>query len=149
MKTLMGTIDFMAPEILRVPRRQHFASDALYRAALQACPGFGLPVDVWALGVTVYEALSGRRPWLSRDKVRLSWRTVISLCVRGLGTALRARVAIVTSAHQHHGRSDGDCDRARMLFNEPTYPAVPIEAHRCECGLVQTALQRRVIVAVH
>lgn len=72
-KTVMGTIDFMAPEILRVPRRHHYTHDTHYRAALDACPGFGLPVDVWAFGVTVYEALSGRRPWLSRDKVRALW----------------------------------------------------------------------------
>jgi serine/threonine protein kinase len=69
LKTLVGTIDFMAPEILRVPRRPNYKTDAEYRAAMDACPGFGLGVDVWALGVTVYEALSGRRPWLSRDKV--------------------------------------------------------------------------------
>jgi serine/threonine protein kinase len=69
LKSMMGTVDFMAPEILRVPRRAEFSEDALYRAAVNGCPGFDLSADVWALGVTVYEALCGRRPWLSRSKV--------------------------------------------------------------------------------
>ena len=65
----MGTVDFMAPEMLRMPRHQHFTNEAMYTAAVRACPGFGLSVHVWALGVTVYEALCGSRPWLSCDKV--------------------------------------------------------------------------------
>jgi serine/threonine protein kinase len=67
---VIGTIDFMAPEVLCVPRRSQFDSDEACRAALAAYPGFGLCADVWALGITVYEALCGRRPWPSLDKVR-------------------------------------------------------------------------------
>lgn len=90
----MGTIDFMAPEILRVPRRHHFTHDSHYRSALETCPGFGLPVDVWAFGVTVYEALSGRRPWLSRDKASLCLRLHESGTVTALLPSLIAQLGV-------------------------------------------------------
>lgn len=56
--TRVGTLDYMAPEVVRCPRKsdpeQYKDHDALV---------YGSSVDIWALGVLVYELTVGTAPF--------------------------------------------------------------------------------------
>lgn len=67
-KAVIGTLECMAPEILRIPQRANMESEDSFRQLLAECPGIGVQVDIWALGVTFYEAVCGHCPWPSSTK---------------------------------------------------------------------------------
>lgn len=48
---MVGTIPYMAPELVK---QRHKRADT---------PGYGRPVDVWAVGVVLYILLSGVHPF--------------------------------------------------------------------------------------
>lgn len=50
-----GTLDYMAPEVLRCPLKRH-PTDNKDRTDLH----YGSAVDTWAVGVLAYELLTGR-----------------------------------------------------------------------------------------
>jgi serine/threonine protein kinase len=52
---LAGTLDYMAPEVLRCPLKRH-PGDNKDRADLH----YATAVDAWAVGVLAYELLTGR-----------------------------------------------------------------------------------------
>eukprot|EP00191_Tetraselmis_sp_GSL018_P005909 CAMPEP_0177614348 /NCGR_PEP_ID=MMETSP0419_2-20121207/22639_1 /TAXON_ID=582737 /ORGANISM="Tetraselmis sp., Strain GSL018" /LENGTH=525 /DNA_ID=CAMNT_0019111463 /DNA_START=896 /DNA_END=2474 /DNA_ORIENTATION=- len=58
----VGTLDYMAPEVLASPTPEQIA-----RNAAEASSGYGAKVDVWALGVLVYELVAGRPPFEVQD----------------------------------------------------------------------------------
>ena len=52
----VGTVEYMAPEIVALPPVDAVTSGAILPASIAACDE---KVDVWALGVTLYELLTG------------------------------------------------------------------------------------------
>lgn len=64
--TRVGTLDYMAPEVVRCPRKSHSeqwkeCDDLVYGSA----------VDIWALGVLVYELIVGTAPFAAVRRVVL------------------------------------------------------------------------------
>lgn len=57
-----GTLDYMSPEVLRCPPKQH-PLDYKYCRTLQ----YDASVDVWAVGVLAYELLVGLPPFASNS----------------------------------------------------------------------------------
>jgi len=53
----VGTVEYMAPEIVALPPVDAVTSGAVLPASIAACDE---KVDVWALGVTLYELLTGK-----------------------------------------------------------------------------------------
>mmetsp|Transcript_9745 Transcript_9745/g.27861 ORF Transcript_9745/g.27861 Transcript_9745/m.27861 type:complete len:729 (-) Transcript_9745:367-2553(-) len=60
----VGTLDYMAPEVLAMPTPQQIQDEGLDVSTLS---GYNEKVDVWALGVLVYELLAGRPPFEVED----------------------------------------------------------------------------------
>lgn len=56
--TRVGTLDYMAPEVVRCPRKSH-PEQWKEREDL----AYGSSVDIWALGVLVYELTVGTAPF--------------------------------------------------------------------------------------
>lgn len=56
--TRLGTLDYMAPEVLRCPDKHH-PNENKDRADLE----YGMSVDAWAIGVLAYELIVGRPPF--------------------------------------------------------------------------------------
>lgn len=56
--TRVGTLDYMAPEVLRCPLKRH-PGDNKSREDLQ----YATAVDAWAVGVLAFELLTGRAPF--------------------------------------------------------------------------------------
>jgi serine/threonine protein kinase len=56
--TRVGTLDYMAPEVVKCPRKQR-AEDGKNRGDLI----YGSAVDIWALGALAFELTVGRPPF--------------------------------------------------------------------------------------
>lgn len=62
-KTMIGTFDYMAPEVLAFKRDKRYSLGKLLRSRN---PRFG--IDVWAVGVLAYECLVGVPPFFNESK---------------------------------------------------------------------------------
>mmetsp|Transcript_14522 Transcript_14522/g.49903 ORF Transcript_14522/g.49903 Transcript_14522/m.49903 type:complete len:347 (+) Transcript_14522:624-1664(+) len=77
-RTRLGTLDYMAPEVLLVPEKRHSTGDLV---ALNTKPGTALydgMCDVWALGVLTFEVLVGAAPFEDKSPEAKSQRIVAS-----------------------------------------------------------------------
>ncbi|KAK9842596.1 hypothetical protein WJX81_008119 [Elliptochloris bilobata] len=61
----VGTVEYMAPEVVALPPVEAVTSGAVLASEVAACDE---KVDIWALGVTIYELLTGHLPFEGRDK---------------------------------------------------------------------------------
>ncbi|KAK9792679.1 hypothetical protein WJX73_008910 [Symbiochloris irregularis] len=64
----VGTVEYMAPEIVALPSVDAVARGLVRTSDLTPCTN---RVDIWALGVTIYELLTGHLPFEGADKAEV------------------------------------------------------------------------------
>jgi serine/threonine protein kinase len=64
----VGTVEYMAPEVIALPSVDMVTSG---RVRASTIPPTGEKVDIWALGVTLYELVTGRLPFEGKDKAEI------------------------------------------------------------------------------
>lgn len=108
--TRAGTLDYMAPEVLRCPLKHHPEENKGNRS-LQC----SVTMDSWATGVLVYELLVGFPPFAS-DDVRDCMNKIMSCAVvypKRMSSGARAFVEAALSAHP------GDRPTAMEMLGDP------------------------------
>lgn len=118
-----GYLEYSAPEMLLCSAYNE------ERQAGAAALMFGQPIDVWALGVTVYTAVTGREPFTApaTNNERLFEKVRLPSCAPNAGhTAPGAAcrgAAVVSFDAQTPAGGASECLWLQVLFEEPVYPA--------------------------
>ena len=64
----VGTVEYMAPEVVALPPVDHVTSGRIRASSIMPT---NEKVDIWALGVTIFELVTGRLPFEGRDKAEM------------------------------------------------------------------------------
>lgn len=64
----VGTVEYMAPEVVALPPVDHVTSGRIRASSIIPT---NEKVDIWALGVTIFELVTGRLPFEGRDKAEM------------------------------------------------------------------------------
>ncbi len=74
----LGTIDYLAPEILKCPSKSH-PDDYKHNPDI----GYTNKVDCWSIGVLAYELLVGRAPFAAVRRAGADFAVFIALAIWG------------------------------------------------------------------